>query len=577
VNVEVARYGGRPGRDPRRSIRLLIGFGFAVLAYAALPTMSVHAQSPSQLTLYGWNPIQSKRLLPDTPLPSSRRSRVTLRATPGEVEPASFVIHSARDRSAIRIEVSDFKDSEGRGELPASIVDVRIVKAWFQAGDNFRMTKGKKTLVPELLVKDDALVRVDVAAGRQWIRTTRDGESRYEPISDPDSRIPDDVQIVDAQDLLPFSMGARESKQIWLTFRVPKFTPSGLYSGEISVESAGVEEARIPISLEILPFVLEPSRIETSLYYRGRLSPKPFEPRGWDVKKVDAYRRDIESLVEHGVLNPTFTHYDWSEPHKHLKMELAIRSESGMPRGPVYMDGLRLGKPKTPAEFAELGEKVRHYVSWFREMGYGPVYFYGIDEAKNDELAVQIPGWQLTRKLGGRVMVACYVGSAEVVGEVLDMPILAYEPDPAEARRYHEHGQRVYSYANPQVGLEDPLVYRRNYGLSIWRAGYDGSMTYAYQHAFGEIWNDFDGTKNYRDHVFAYPTDGGLVETIQYEGFREAIDDLRYLATLQKRIDETPRRSDRDRLNRWLDRIDLELDPSQVRNLIIEKILELDR
>jgi hypothetical protein len=240
------------------------------------------------------------------------------------------------------------------------------------------------------------------------------------------------------------------------------------------------------------------------------------------------------------------------------------------------MNGLTLGKPRESRELAALERKVRHWIGWFGDRGYGPVYFYGVDEAKKDALVPQIAGWKLTRRLGGRVMVAGYVGAAEIVDRVLDMPILAYDLDPDEAKRYQIHGHRVYSYANPQVGYEDPLVYRRNYGFSIWKAGYNGSMTYAYQHGFDEIWNDFDGTKKYRDHVFAYPTDSGLVETIQYEGFREANDDLRYLATLMERIDRVTLPADRLELRVWLDRLDLELDPELIRNMIIAKILELD-
>ena len=42
--------------------------------------------------------------------------------------------------------------------------------------------------------------------------------------------------------------------------------------------------------------------------------------------------------------------------------------------------------------------------------------------------------------------------------------------------------------------------------------------------------------RTYRDHVFAYPTLNGVIDTIQWEGFREAVDDVRYLTTLCARI-----------------------------------------
>ncbi|TFH06713.1 MAG: DUF4091 domain-containing protein, partial [Nitrosomonadales bacterium] len=65
-----------------------------------------------------------------------------------------------------------------------------------------------------------------------------------------------------------------------------------------------------------------------------------------------------------------------------------------------------------------------------------------------------------------------------------------------------------------------------------------GAMNYAYQHEFGQsLWNDFDDASatHARDHVFAYPTSDGVIDTIQWEGWREGVDDTRYLATLIKK------------------------------------------
>jgi len=65
-------------------------------------------------------------------------------------------------------------------------------------------------------------------------------------------------------------------------------------------------------------------------------------------------------------------------------------------------------------------------------------------------------------------------------------------------------------------------------------------MDYAYQHQEGQsIWNDFDSKDYfygiaYRDFVFAYPTSNGVIDTIQWEGWREGVDDTRYLASLKK-------------------------------------------
>ena len=130
------------------------------------------------------------------------------------------------------------------------------------------------------------------------------------------------------------------------------------------------------------------------------------------------------------------------------------------------------------------------------------------------------------------MLVACQQSIFDVAKGKLDAPVIANGPrSKSEVDAWHAAGARIFMYANPQVGNEQPAVYRQNYGLDLLLAGYDGAMDYAYQHAFGNIWNDFDD-KDYRDHVFAYPTTHGVVDTVQWEGFREAVDDVRYLSTL---------------------------------------------
>ncbi len=64
-------------------------------------------------------------------------------------------------------------------------------------------------------------------------------------------------------------------------------------------------------------------------------------------------------------------------------------------------------------------------------------------------------------------------------------------------------------------------------------------MNFAYQYRYGDsIWNDYD-SPSYRDHVFAYPTTNGVIDTIQWEGFREGVDDTRYAASLIKKEGST--------------------------------------
>ncbi len=104
-------------------------------------------------------------------------------------------------------------------------------------------------------------------------------------------------------------------------------------------------------------------------------------------------------------------------------------------------------------------------------------------------------------------------------------------------------------------------------------------MDWAYQSGFGNIWNDFDNP-DYRDEVFAYPTTDGVIDTIQWEGFREGVNDIRYLSTLLDTINKAKSSGkDVSAAENWLaslKQIDLTaINLDSVREEIIKYILAL--
>ena len=79
------------------------------------------------------------------------------------------------------------------------------------------------------------------------------------------------------------------------------------------------------------------------------------------------------------------------------------------------------------------------------------------------------------------------------------------------------------------MGVENPAFARRQYGLGPYLAGFGCNYNYAH-HLQG--WNDINSTL-YRPMMFVYGAGNGCIDTLAWEGFREAIDDIRY-ATLLK-------------------------------------------
>lgn len=508
------------------------------MAAPNLGTLLVHVVSP----------ITSTKILPSTyPLPGKKSLSLHVTACRGEFEPASFVLRAqSKDMTGVTLTASDLRSVNSSAVISSTHVDIKIVKPWFQSYYAWNeIAKNdpadfRQQLVPELLLKDDALVSVDVSAERNFVRLERSSQPVYEWINPkklaasgqafPTMR---EFPVKDAKTLQPFALPRSTSKQVWATIFVPPDTLPDEYSGDIEVRSNGALQGTIKIDLKVHKFELAESKITHSIYYRAVLDDARASI-GSEYRNTEQMREELQNLLNHGVRNPTM--YQPLSSQESLKKSLQLREDLGMNDGPLYYLGVQttatfLGNESKQAEkllrgiFSQINGTARSY-------GFKSVYLYGEDEAKGAQLVAQRRLWDIVHGLGGKVFVAGYTGSFELVGDVLDLLVHATQPSVQEATKWHGSGHKIFNYANPQTGPENPFPFRLNYGIVLWANGYDGAMPYAYQHCFGSCWNDMDDPK-WRDHNFTYPAADGVIDTLAWEGFREATDDVRYLTTLE--------------------------------------------
>jgi hypothetical protein len=303
----------------------------------------------------------------------------------------------------------------------------------------------------------------------------------------------------------------------------------------------------------------------------------------WNETRVDSpskssarYLAEMRNLKAHGVTHPLSI-----EPlGKMLDQAIELRKQAGIAVEPFYLESVSAGHRDTAASLEGLKEVVGAAKRQLAAHGIKEFYVYGQDEAAGEELRQERKAIQIVHDAGGKVFVACYKGSFELVGDLLDAANISGPLAPAEAKKWRAAGHKAFSYGNPQAGPEQPETYRRNYGLALWKAGYDGAMDWIYQSNCGSSYDDFDHP-NYRDMNFAYPTTDGVIDTIQWEGFREGVDDVRYLTTLLRAIEQSfpdsQKRQTALEARRWLDTIDVEGDLGSLRAGIIEWILRLKK
>ena len=544
--------------------------------------------------------VTNDRILP-TSLVTTRRTadELVLSACPGEYEPASFVVASFRDLAGLTVTCSRL--TSPRGVIDASHLDAKLVKCWYQAfgepwsgGVSFQ--RGK-VLLPELLVNDDNLVRVDLEERRNLLRVAdpQTGDTRYEDVTGDNPALTADLVIRDADKLQPVGIPAGQARQFWVTVHVPSEAAPGAYEGALTVCCEGSQEVKLPIRLTVHPFRLTDSVVDQSMFYRGQLSGSdvPVLDRDGNKKTETQYAAELRDMVAHGVSSPLL--YQPPANMDLTRRALEIRRDAGVSTGRLYLCSWGVG-PEDMSDGARESRRVLGNLRELaRELGYRELYNFGPDEPTVERVREQIAPWRLLHELGWKVYLACNVLTdstgriradlwSEIRGSV-DLFVVGRPPNTTLARTLQDAGCEIYNYANPQCGIEEPETYRRNYGLVLWRAGYNGAMNYAYQHGFGScdhMWNDFDAAElahPYRDHVMAYPTSDGVVDTLQWEGYREGVDDLRYLSTLLQTIREAredPKRAERaGEIERWIETIDPNGDLDVLRAQMTARILEL--
>ena len=148
--------------------------------YASLKSEYIKSHPGQALIPFPWEPITSTKVLPfNYEIPAVPGNTISMTACRDEFEPASFIITSQKDLSGINIVVPNLYNNQGNS-IPSSAIDVRLVKVWFQSGNDtiLPVTMGYY-LTPELLLKDDSLVKVDYVTKTNYLKTTINGVQQY--------------------------------------------------------------------------------------------------------------------------------------------------------------------------------------------------------------------------------------------------------------------------------------------------------------------------------------------------------------------------------------------------------------
>ena len=513
--------------------------------------------SQAPLACYEVPALSSIARLPDT-LPSDGRlgSQLRMVAAKGEYEPASFVI--APRSNVVKLVLKASPLSGPGGNIPAANVDIKVVKCWYQGGTAWYSYFGdsnRRELVPELLLNDETLVRVDRKNKENYLRVG----DKYTWISYPKDKATKAFNyliepVADSKTLQPVSLTKGENKQIWVTVNVPRAAAAGIYRGRIELIADGENVGAMALAVRVLPFELPMPRtycdldLEYLVTLYGTGLYEICDRVGIAREVADRQQRAIyENLLEHNVFNcradlKLAHREDRAQAIADLKHELRMMRDAGFVMKPLLSRGWAYpaGEKNLEEYKARIDDLVETLVD---EVGHRDIYITSWDEAGVDRVKIMRERAEYTTAKGIKFWVTTHSGRHfDLAGYCIDYANHGGWPSREHVATWHALGAKVASYAGPHTGPENPDVFRRMEGLARYKAYYDGSFNYIYFSGLHpglyekykqNVWNDLMGGA-FRRMNLVYPTAGGMIDTIAWEGFREGIDDVRYATKLKQ-------------------------------------------
>jgi len=575
-----------PKNEPLRNLPALVVV-FLLLTNTAAANTIGHG-----LDVCAIKPITDAKITPNYPLSKLNcKNSIEITLAQDEFEPASFIIKSDTDYKSIDIRLSTLSFDEHI--YPSGYVDIRYVKTWCQAPgawSSHRRVKGARVLIPELLVKDPTIVNVDTDDCINYLKSYTDDGYKYLKVEGHSARSGrkhyrlSELNIMDSKSLTPIQIKKNELQQIWLTARSDTNLVPGVYHGFVELMSEGTVLKKLPIKIRLLDFKLPKPKMQYSIYYRGKLSSGPTVISS-EYKNRQQYQNELTNMKDHGICCPTsyqrlFLKHakqkKWlNDPRSLFKEHLKIREKHGLLNDGFFYLGLPIDASRYNRNLTALKRGIDITKSYLKSYDVGVIYFYGKDEAKGSALRQQQKVVNYAQSHGVKVFTAGTHGHMDAVKGATDVLVYYNKANKEASDNAHSYGKKIFQYAQPQSGVENPLKFRNNYGLNLVANGFDGAMVYAYQDSMGYIWDDYDHP-NYRDHALTYPTANGVIDTIAWEGLREAVDDTRYYQLLINQMSSLQLNEDTkiSIINDVVSAID-DNPPEQVRNLIIKHIQSL--
>ncbi len=512
----------------------------AILVLAATSFAASPFTPPLRQPIVGWQtwPCDGQRTLPDTPQPENcTNACVAIVSARGVAATASFAIRSTAAIASAELAV------EG---LDGIASDIRLVKCWYQDGNAWflmRRAPGDPILVPELLLHDDSLVKIDAENRTNLLRTSPAGEApQYAPPS------ADVVVADDAPSLLPFPIAANETREFHLVLDIPAEAKPGLLHGRIAVKADGKALGHLDLDLRVIDYVLP----EATGRFLGSEST--------DGKKVISGRSPAP--VKANVFEP-YAAVAVLPPDRVTPASCAFLASYGITPviPPVHLGGAKnLFGAKPPRtlwladqpsvaegqapDVAALAKTAKQALA----AGFADTRLFVAPCADTAAFVAALDAIDATgAKAWAFADEKIYADAADVLASPMRNGLPAENAvgvrkrmgdpygfteysDTRQIDRWHALGIPDFLFVDTDPGIENPGFWRRRLGMEVYWLGYDGFILPSLVEKTAP-WTDVS-SPTMRSRTFLYPTRTGFIPTLAWEGVRDAVIDARCLSAV---------------------------------------------
>ena len=473
-------------------------------------------------------------------------------AVPGEYEPLNFVVYAADGLKQVEVAASDLKSADA--SISASRIDIRPVLRGLMR-DIYTLPPERSTVVSRFLLPN-------------------------RPVDIPNKTM----------------------REYHLIVHVPEKAPAGTYRGSVSIRPKNEPPQQLPVELDVLPFLWRPlTRKEYGIYYRFPA----------DSDKGTQTKLELTDIRVHGATTlkaPIGVEYSLEDGNvqvsfEELRVRLNVLRSLGF-RGPFPVStgcehAARLLEYNPVAEHTDATARdrfrqvIRRAMTGLAELSreypefeFLPTHMdevFGRDRLDRyirfTEAVRQVPSLRVfitlhndPRRDAHEMMKVCdpFVDIRCYNGHVMDEWIRAGHSFEELQKQLADSGDEAWTYYNIRGSFFKAEWTRLVNGFYLWISPLRGHLPWMYYSYSGNPLDDLDGP-HLRGHDFAYAVPdpeapARLISTRHWEAYREGVDDMRYLCTLEDLIAENRDAPAAQAAQKWLDQLRAKLrpDPKQL-------------